>query len=199
MSAAHTAHSKVWKVHSGNISRGLGLCGMTLRLPLSSGSTGCVLEAGAHDPRPKIHHGHPCAGGTAQMQTLQPSIKTSWVYALHVMLGMGLVGHAWCMQVHRSCLYAGQSAITTWISLPHHRSHLNASCISHGRGLAPSSPSGSLFAGYASPIYSAPPFMPSHGLFHGMPSSYWSNDDFTPLPAKAPPPLGESSNQGCSH
>ena len=42
-----------------------------------------------------------------------------------------------------------------------------------------------------------PSFMPSHGLFHGIPSSYWSNDDITPLPAKALPSLGEPSNQGC--
>ena len=35
-----------------------------------------------------------------------------------------------------------------------------------------------------------PPFMPSHGLFQGIPSSYWSNDDITLLPAKALPPPG---------
>ena len=101
-----------------------------------------MLEAGAHDPKPMIHRGHPCAGGTAQMQTLQPSIKTSWVYALRVVLGMGSVGHPWCMRVRRSHLYAGQSAITMWIPEPCHRSRQSASCISHGRGLAPSSPSG---------------------------------------------------------
>ena len=78
---------------------GLGLCGMILGLPLSSGNTGCMLEAGAHDPKPMIHHGHPCAGGTAQMQTLQPSIKTSWVYALRVVLEHGLSGS--------SLVYAG--------------------------------------------------------------------------------------------
>ena len=40
--------------------------------------------------------------------------------------------------------------------------------------------------------------MPSYGFFHGIPSSYWPNDDITLLPAKAPPPPGESSNQRCS-
>ena len=46
--------------------------------------------------------------------------------------------------------------------------------------------------------YSAPPFMPCHGLFQGIPSSYWSSDDVTPLPAKPPPPPGEPTNQGHS-
>ena len=54
------------------------------------------------------------------------------------------------------------------------------------------------FSGYGWLIYSAVPFMPSCGLSQGIPSSYWSNDDVTPLPAKAPPPLGEPTNQGCS-
>ena len=44
-------------------------------------------------------------------------------------------------------------------------------------------------------IYSAPPFMPSHGFSLGIPSPYWSNDDVIPLPFEALPPLGESSNQ----
>ena len=46
--------------------------------------------------------------------------------------------------------------------------------------------------------YSAPPLMPSRGLSQGIPSSHWSNDDITPLPAKAPPPMHEPTNQGCS-
>ena len=73
---------------------GLGLCGVTL----SSGNTGYMLEAGAHDPKPVLHLGHFCAGGTGRMRTPQPSIETSWVYALRVVLDMCLVGHPWCMQ-----------------------------------------------------------------------------------------------------
>ena len=41
--------------------------------------------------------------------------------------------------------------------------------------------------------------MPSHGFSWGIPSSYWPDDDITLLPAEAPPPPGESSNQQCSH
>ena len=81
-----------------------------------------MLEAGAHDPKPMIHHGPPCAGGTTQMQTLQSSTKSSWVYALRVVLGMGSVGHPWCMRARRSHLYAGQSAIATWTPGLHHKS-----------------------------------------------------------------------------
>ena len=82
-------------------------------MTLSSGNIGYMLEAGAHDPKPALHLGHFCAGGTGQMQTLQPSIETSWAYALCIVLEMCLVGHPWCMQAHRSRLYAGRSAITT--------------------------------------------------------------------------------------
>ena len=42
--------------------------------------------------------------------------------------------------------------------------------------------------------YSVPTFMPSHGLSHGIPSSYWSYDDITPLPAEALLPAGELTN-----
>ena len=38
--------------------RELGLCGMILGLPLSSSSTGCTPEVGAHGPEPRTHHGH---------------------------------------------------------------------------------------------------------------------------------------------
>ena len=75
------------------------------------------------------------------MQILQPSIETSWVYALHAVLDMCLVGHPWYMRVHRSRLYVGRSAITMWIPGPHHRSCQSVSCISQGRGLVPASPS----------------------------------------------------------
>ena len=39
---------------------GLGLHGMTLLF----GNTGYMLEAGAHDPKPVLHLGHFCKGGT---------------------------------------------------------------------------------------------------------------------------------------
>ena len=42
---------------------GLDLRGMTL----SSGNIGYTLEAGAHDPKPELHLGHFCAGGTGRM------------------------------------------------------------------------------------------------------------------------------------
>ena len=137
MSVTSTACSRVLKVHAGNLSRGLGLHSATL----SSSNTGYVLEAGAHDPKPVLHLGHFCAGGTGRMRTPQPSIETSWVYALRVVLDMCLVGHPWCTQACRSHLYAGQSAITMWIPGPCHRSCRSISCISQGRGLAPTSPS----------------------------------------------------------
>ena len=41
--------------------------------------------------------------------------------------------------------------------------------------------------------------MPSHGLSQRIPSSHWSIGDVTLLPAEAPPPVGEPTNQGCSH
>ena len=41
----------------------LGLCGMVLSLPLSSSSTGCMPEVGAHGPEPRTHHSHLCTGG----------------------------------------------------------------------------------------------------------------------------------------
>ena len=73
------------------------------------------------------------------------------------------------MLVHRSRLYAGQSAIAKLILGPCHRPHRSISCISPGIVLMLTSPS-DLLAGYAPPIYSAPPFIPSHGLFQGIPS-----------------------------
>ena len=87
---------------------GLGLCGVILGLTLSYGSTSCMPEAGAHDPKPRIHCSHPRTGGRAQMHTPPPSIKTFWVYAPCVVLCMGSVGHPWCTWVCRSHLYAGQ-------------------------------------------------------------------------------------------
>ena len=74
------------------------------------------------------------------MRTPLPSIETFWVYALHIVLVMCLVGHPWCTQVHRTRLYAGQSAITTWIP-GHVIGGAEAFLYSQGRGLVPTSPS----------------------------------------------------------
>ena len=74
-----------------------------------------------------------------------------------------------CTLACRSHLYAGQSAIAKLILELHHRLHQSTSCISPEKVLGLASPF-SLFAGYAPPIYSAPPFIPSSGLFQGIPS-----------------------------
>ena len=158
-----------------------------------------MLEAGAHDPKPMIRHGHSCAGGTAQMLTLQPSIKTSWVYALRVVLSMGLVGHPWCTQACVEVAYMLGSQPSPRGFLGHIIGHAEAFPVYlKEEGWCQLLHLDNFLQVMLDQFTQLLLLCPLSGLFHGIPSSYWSNDDITPLPAEAPPPPGESSNQGCS-
>ena len=55
--------SKVLKVQAGNLSRGVGPVWHDPLPPLSSDSTGCTPEVGAHGPEPRTHHIHPHPDG----------------------------------------------------------------------------------------------------------------------------------------
>ena len=129
--------------------------------------------------------GHPCAGGTAQMRTLQPSIKTSWVYALHVVLNMGLVGHPWCMRVHvevadiLGCQPSPHGFLSHIIG---HTEALPVYLLEEGRCqlLHPDDFLQVMLDRFTQLLLLCPPI----GFSTGIPSSYWSNDDVTPLPAE---------------
>ena len=124
------------------------------------------------------------------MWTPLASIKTFWVYALHIVLGMCLVDYPWYTQAHRSHWCAEWSAIATWIPGPCHRSCQSTSGISRGRGLARASPS--KFLQVMLDLLLSSSFYALPGAFlRDPPFSHWLHDDVTPLPANALPPLGE--------
>ena len=114
----------------------LGLCGTIPGLPLSSNSTGCMPEAGAHGLELKTHHSHPRTGGQS-MKAYSSIIHRNilGLCPLHNVMHVFEV-HPLCTQECRSHLYVGQLANARWIPELHHRSHQSASCKFHEKGSA---------------------------------------------------------------